>query len=128
MKYNELKFIKSRLAQATQFAFRSPATVTAMVLAGILTCAPVAAQQVGGIRGKVTTEQTGDSLAGVTVTATSNVLPGARTAVTKADGSYSLPLLIPGRYQLTFTAADGSVRRTEVDVRLEQTSNVDVPA
>ncbi|MAD76643.1 MAG: TonB-dependent receptor [Rheinheimera sp.] len=126
MKYTELKFIKNRLAQATQFAFRSPTTVTAVVLAGILTCAPVAAQQVGGIRGKVTTEQTGTSLAGVTVTATSNVLPGTRTAVTKDDGSYSLPLLIPGRYQLTFTAADGSVRRTEVEVRLEQTSNVDV--
>jgi hypothetical protein len=126
MKYNELKFIKSRLAQATQFAFRSPATVTAMVLAGILTCAPAAAQQVGGIRGKVTTEQTSSSVAGLTVIATSPVMPKPRTVETRADGSFNLPSLVPGRYTLTITAANGAVKTMEVDVLLDQMSTVNV--
>lgn len=126
MKLNQLAFIKKRLATATQQALGSPATLTAVVLAGILSCNPAMAQQAGGIRGKVTTEQAGPAAAGVTITATSNVMPRARTVVTKEDGSYSLPLLIPGRYTLTFTSADGTVRTTEVDVMLEQTSTVDV--
>lgn len=126
MKYNELKFIKSRLAQATQFAFRSPATVTAMVLAGILTCAPAAAQQVGGIRGKITTEQTTSSVAGLTVIATSPVMPKPRTVETRADGSFNLPSLVPGRYTLTITAPNGAVKTMEVDVLLDQMSTVNV--
>tara|TARA_R110002126_G_scaffold98045_14_gene228125 strand:- start:17619 stop:20651 length:3033 start_codon:yes stop_codon:yes gene_type:complete len=126
MKYNELKFIKNRLAQATQFAFRSPATVTAVVLAGILTCAPAAAQQVGGIRGKVIAEQTTSAVAGLTVVATSPVLPRPRTVETRADGSFNLPSLVPGRYTLTITAPDGAVKTMEVDVLLDQMSTVDI--
>ncbi|MAA94331.1 MULTISPECIES: TonB-dependent receptor [unclassified Arsukibacterium] len=126
MKYNELTFIKNRLAQATQFAFRSPASVTAVVLAGILTCAPVAAQQVGGIRGKVTAEQSTSSVSGVTVVATSPVMPKPRTVETRADGSFNLPSLVPGRYTLTITAADGAVKTMEVEVLLDQLSTVNV--
>lgn len=126
MKSKKLAFIKKRLAQATQNALGSSTALSAAVLAGVLLCTPAHAQSSGGIRGKVTTEQAGNTVAGVTVTATSNVMPRPRTSVTKEDGTYSLPLLIPGRYTLTFTAADGTVRTTEVDVLLEQTATVDL--
>lgn len=118
--------LKRQLVDAIQKSLYSPAKISALVLAGVLLSAPVAAQQAGGIRGKVTTEQTGSAAAGVTVTATSNVLPRPRSVTTKEDGSYSLPLLIPGRYELTFTAADGSSQKVEVDVLLEQTANVSI--
>ena len=84
------------------------------------------AQQGGSIKGKITSQQTGESLAGVLVTATSDVMPKPRTAVTKADGSYNLPLLIPGTYQLTFTAKDGSVHKKTVEVLLDQTSKLNI--
>ncbi|KUM53339.1 TonB-dependent receptor [Rheinheimera sp. EpRS3] len=126
MKSTQHTLAKSRLACATQRAFSSPKTVSAFVLAGMLACAPALAQQAGGIRGKVTTEQTGTSVEGVTVVASSPVLPRPRTVQTREDGSFNLPLLIPGRYTLTITAADGSVRTMEVDVLLDQTSNVNV--
>lgn len=126
MKSTQHTLAKSRLACATQRAFSSPKTVSAFVLAGMLACAPALAQQAGGIRGKVTTEQTGISVEGVTVVASSPVLPRPRTVQTREDGSFNLPLLIPGRYTLTITAADGSVRTMEVDVLLDQTSSVNV--
>lgn len=126
MKSTQHTMAKSRLACATQRAFSSPKTVSAFVLAGMLACAPALAQQAGGIRGKVTTEQTGTSVEGVTVVATSPVLPRPRTVQTREDGSFNLPMLIPGRYTLTVTAADGSVRTMEVEVLLDQTSNVNV--
>lgn len=126
MKSTQHTLAKSRLACATQRAFSSPKTVSAFVLAGMLACAPALAQQAGGIRGKVTTEQTGISVEGVTVVASSPVLPRPRTVQTREDGSFNLPLLVPGRYTLTITAADGSVRTMEVDVLLDQTANVNV--
>ena len=96
MKSTQHTLAKSRLACATQRAFSSPKTVSAFVLAGMLACAPALAQQAGGIRGKVTTEQTGTSVEGVTVVASSPVLPRPRTVQTREDGSFNLPLLIPG--------------------------------
>tara|TARA_R110002167_G_scaffold181944_3_gene382301 strand:- start:322 stop:3252 length:2931 start_codon:yes stop_codon:yes gene_type:complete len=96
------------------------------MLTGALMSSPVMAQQAGGIKGKVATEATSVAVAGVTVTATSNVMPKPRTVQTKADGSYVLPALKPGTYTLTFTSADGSVRQMTVDVLLDQTSKVDV--
>ncbi|PCI59841.1 MAG: TonB-dependent receptor [Gammaproteobacteria bacterium] len=81
------------------------------------------AAQSGAIKGKITAAA-GTSLAGVMVTATSAVMPKPRTAVTRADGSYNLPLLLPGTYQLTFTAKDGSVTKKRIEVLLDQTSNL----
>ena len=117
---------KLRLADAVQTALGKPAKLTAVMLAGMLLCAPVAAQQLSGIRGKVTTEQTSASVSGVTVVASSPVMPKPRTVQTRADGSFNLPALIPGRYTLTITAADSTVQTMEVDVLLDQTSTVNV--
>ncbi|OKY25196.1 TonB-dependent receptor [Thalassotalea sp. PP2-459] len=78
------------------------------------------------IRGKVLSEGTGSSVEGVVVTAKSNVMPKARTAVTRADGSYSLPALLPGNYELSFKAKDGTVQTAQVQVFLDQTSKLNM--
>ena len=121
-------FIQQRIHRAMQSAWTNRVTaLSAVLLAGSLACAPAAmAQQAGGIKGKVETQATDISVNDVTVTASSNVMPKPRTVKTKADGSYVLPALKPGKYTLTFTSADGTVRQTQVDVLLDQTSNVDV--
>ncbi|WP_416307480.1 carboxypeptidase regulatory-like domain-containing protein [Neptunicella sp. SCSIO 80796] len=126
MAKHSVGFIKKRLSQATSRAWSSPVnSISAVMLASALVCAPAMAQQAGGIKGKVTTTAT-DSAAGVTVTATSDVMPKPRSTVTKEDGSYILPLLLPGSYELTFTAADGTVRKATAQVLLDQTSSVNL--
>lgn len=121
-------FIQQRIYSAMQGAWNNRATtLSAVLLASSLAGAPAAlAQQAGGIKGKVETQAADIAVSDVTVTASSNVMPKPRTVKTKADGSYVLPALKPGRYTLTFTSSDGTVRQTQVDVLLDQTSNVDV--
>ena len=92
----------------------------------LLLCAAQAfAQQTGSISGKVTLSD-GEALPGVTVEATSSVLPQTRTATTSATGEYRLPLLPPGDYELTFSLGDMGAETRRVPVRLEQNSTVDV--
>ncbi len=69
--------------------------VVSAIIAGSVLSWPIIAQQVGGIRGKVSAEVAGTSLSGITVTATSDVMPKPRSASVREDGSYSLPLLLP---------------------------------
>ncbi|MFT6897204.1 MAG: hypothetical protein ACJA13_001610 [Paraglaciecola sp.] len=120
-------FSKRRLHQAVRKAWSAPGvSISAVMLTGALMSSPVMAQQAGGIKGKVATQATSVSISGVTVTASSDVMPKPRTVQTKEDGSYVLPALKPGTYTLTFTSADGSVRQMNVEVLLDQTSKVDV--
>ncbi|TLX50717.1 TonB-dependent receptor [Pseudoalteromonas ruthenica] len=120
-------FSLSALTQATGLALRAPKTaLTSTLIAAAFVSAPALAALTGGIKGKVIAEQTDQSMAGVTVIATSNVMPKPRRAVTRADGSYDLPQLKPGTYELTFTNKDGASQRMTVQVLLEQTSKVDV--
>lgn len=126
MKSQQQTLKKHRLADALHKALTTPTTITAVMLASMLVCAPVAAQQAGGIRGKITTEQTANSVSGVTVVASSPVMPKPRTVQTRADGSFNLPMLVPGSYTLTITSVDGSVKTMEVDVLLDQTSTVNI--
>ena len=55
----------------------------------------------GSISGRVISSD-GQSLPGVTVTTTSPMLQGMRTAVTSGPGDYLIPLLPPGTYTATF--------------------------
>ena len=120
-------FLKRRLHQAVCNTLRTPAaSLSALILTGALMSSPVMAQQAGGIKGQVETEAASVSVSGITVTASSDVMPKPRTVQTKEDGSYVLAALKPGTYTLTFTSADGSVREMTVEVLLDQTSNVDV--
>ena len=78
--------------------------------------------QTGSIQGQVNVLSGGVSAATVEVTARSDVMPRLRTTTTKADGSFALPLLIPGLYRVTFTFADGSVRTAQKHVLLGQSA------
>lgn len=73
--------------------------VTLLALAGFLTVSSLLAQErTGIIRGRITDSLTGAPLSGVRVMGLSPF--GAGTAITAADGTYSLEGLIPGMYRL----------------------------
>lgn len=103
----------SILGRVTSVAVATLFSVTAM------------AQQVGTIEGQVSLDQ-GMDAPGVTVRATSNVMPRARTATTGPGGEFRLPMLIPGTYTITFTAEDGTSRTVRTEVLLDQVTKVDV--
>src|SRR5437764_11397011 len=83
------------------------------------------AQQTGSSRGKVTATD-GSVLPGVTVEATSNVLPQSRVSTTNTNGEYRLPALIPGTYSVTFTLSGMQTVTRKADVLLNQETPVDV--
>ncbi|KPM85592.1 TonB-dependent receptor [Pseudoalteromonas lipolytica] len=117
----------SYIAKATSNALRAKKTaLTGVVMAAALASAPAFANLTGGIKGKVSSPEAQQSLAGITVTAKSNVMPKPRTVVTREDGSYDLPQLKPGTYELTFTDKNGVTQTMTVDVLLEQTSSLNV--
>ncbi len=87
--------------------------------------APAFAQQTGDISGKVT-DSSGAGVAGVSITASSNVLPQARTTNSSDSGRYRMPLLPPGNYEVRFTFPDGSTLVRNAAVILQQNSEVDV--
>jgi len=82
------------------------------------------AQQTGSIKGKVTATD-GSVLPGVTVEATSNVLPQSRIATTDASGEYRLPALIPGTYNVTFTLSGMQTITRKAEVQLAQETPLD---
>jgi hypothetical protein len=82
-------------------------------------------QQTGSIKGKVTATD-GSVLPGVTVEATSNVLPQSRVSSTDTNGEYRLPALIPGTYSVTFTLSGMQTVTRKADVLLSQDTPVDV--
>src|SRR5687767_10396035 len=89
-----------------------------------LVAAPAYAQQTGAIVGKVV-DSGGLALPGVTVEATSEVLPAPRTTTTGGAGEYRLPALPPGTYTLTFTLSGMQTvtRQAEVQLAQEVTAN-----
>src|SRR5688572_9619173 len=90
----------------------------------LLPAAPLFAQQTGAIRGKVTDTQ-GGALPGVTVEASSNVLPVPRTTVTEGDGEYRLPALPPGSYEVTFALPGMQSAKRRANVQLAQETTAD---
>ena len=87
---------------------------------------PLLAQQSGGIAGRVTDASDGSAIAGVSIEATSPVLPGVRTSTTADNGDYSLPLLPPGTYTIKFTLSDDTTRLRSTEVLLQQRVTVDL--
>jgi hypothetical protein len=79
----------------------------------------------GALAGTVTDGSS--ALPGVTVTATSPVLIGSRTAVTEANGEYIIPLLPPGIYHVDYSLSGvKSQVREGVRINATQTTRVDV--
>lgn len=93
-----------------------------LICAGTLVCSNAAAQQLGNIKGKLSLYNTDHAAPGIRIEASSRVMPKNRTTVSKADGSFDLPLLLPGNYQLLFKAADGTDKTVYIEVHLAQTS------
>lgn len=77
--------------------------LAALVVAGLALCLPAAAQTFrGSIIGTVT-DPAGAVIAGATVTAKNTATGLTRTTQTSTDGSFSLPELTIGTYQVTVT-------------------------
>jgi Carboxypeptidase regulatory-like domain len=97
-----------------------------LLLAGaMLICAPAFAQLTGSVSGQVTGPD-GDALPGVTVEASGDVLPLARTVVTDGNGGYRFQQLPPGNYELSFTLDGLAPQKRDFKVLLQQNSSVDV--
>src|ERR1700760_247626 len=76
-----------------------------MFCLGCLSPAFMAAQTAtGGINGTIT-DQTGASIAGATITLTSESTGAARTLTASSAGTYALTSLEPGDYDLRVSAA-----------------------
>ncbi|MDJ0838924.1 MAG: TonB-dependent receptor [Acidobacteriota bacterium] len=87
----------------------------------------VAQQETGSITGTVTTEGEGESLPGVTVSATGKFLFGERSTVTDENGRYRLRNLPVGDYTVTFVMPGfKTVKNTDVTVALGQTTPLNV--
>lgn len=122
------RFVSRYLTREIRRAWRSRATAASALLVAstVITAPAFAQQQTGSIKGQVSSEVAGVSVAGVEVSASSPVMPKARTATTKADGSFTLPYLLPGEYEVSFTFADGSVRKMHTAVLLAQSANLNL--
>ena len=85
----------------------------------VLIATPAFAQQTGSITGKVTMKD-GSTLPGVSIQATSSVLPQPRNTVSGNSGEYRLPLLPPGKYELTFSLSGMATVKQTAAVALQQ--------
>lgn len=96
-----------------------------LFLAIVVLAVPLLAQQTGALHGRVQASD-GSMLPGVTVEASSNVLPQARVTTTDAQGQYRLPQLVPGTYNVTFSLSGMQSVTRKTDVLLGQDQAVDV--
>ena len=97
-----------------------------LFVVALLMSAPTAlwAQATGQING-IVTDASGAVLPGVTVEATSTATNAVRTAVTGADGLYTLPLLQPGLYDVKASLSGFRVAlQVGVRVTVTETSRV----
>src|SRR5262249_10260708 len=94
------------------------ALATGSVLFLLVLASSVLAQTTGSIRGTVETQ--GTPLPGVSVAAKSPNLQGTRTAVTDAEGRFSLNLLPPGTYTVTATLQGFSPKSQSIVLGLAQ--------
>jgi hypothetical protein len=99
--------------------------IAALIIAmGFLAASISRAQTTGSISGR-TLGENGDALPGASVEATSPALQGTQTAVTDLRGAYRLPVLPPGRYQVTASISGFATERKTVTVSLGANSVAD---
>jgi outer membrane receptor for ferrienterochelin and colicin len=102
-----------------------------LLLASLITvgfASPTAAQgnPTGTVSGHVV-DSSNLAVPGATVTVTSPVLQGARTAVTSANGDYIIPFLPAGDYDVTFELQGfQTAKRTNVSVKMAETMTLDI--
>lgn len=92
----------------------------------LLAAGPVFGQGLptGTVSGRVTSE--GQPVAAATVTVTSSSLMGRRSAITNANGDYSIPLLPPGDYQVRVEMAGFLPSEIEAKVNAAQITSLDM--
>ncbi|MEW6322306.1 MAG: carboxypeptidase regulatory-like domain-containing protein [Acidobacteriota bacterium] len=96
------------------------------VLSAWLVPLDAAAQATGAIRG-IVTDESGALMPGVTVEATNVATGQVRSAVTGADGVYTLLQIAPGRYEVKATLSGfKTVVRDGITVTVETTARVDL--
>lgn len=100
------------------------ASVCAALVLLASAASPAYAQQTGSIVGTVA-DKSGGVLPGVTVTATSDVLPTPRVTTTGPNGEYRLPALQPGTYQIQFELQGMQTATRTAVVQLQVESVVD---
>lgn len=114
--------MKSNLAKLTARCVLWCASVAALVALA----SPVFAQTTGQIIGGIVDTQ-GGVIPGATMTATSQQLQGARTAVTDAVGQFRFPNLPPGTYVVKAELTGFQpVEQTDIRVGLDQTIKVNL--
>jgi hypothetical protein len=91
----------------------------------LLTAGSAFAQTTGGLSGKVTDSE-GGLLPGVTVEVRSASLQGVRSDVSGADGTYRIPLLPPGTYDVRFTLSGFNMSTRQVRVALDKDTALNV--
>jgi hypothetical protein len=89
-----------------------------------ISASPAYAQQTGAITGKVI-DTGGGVLPGVTVEASSDVLPTPRVTTTEGNGEYRLPALPPGNYTLKFVLSGMQEVTRQAQVQLGLDTVVD---
>src|SRR5947209_20201817 len=93
-----------------------------------LSLAAQTSRTTGALTGIVTDAKGNALLPGVNVTLTSPQLQGSRTAITDAQGEYTLPLLPPGTYHAEYALAGlRTAIRDKVTISLNQTTKINVP-
>ena len=78
------------------------ATAAGLVILALLAATPIYAQNVGTVRGTVTSPD-GEPLPGVLVQVTGEIVRGERTSITGTTGAYLIPGLPPGLVTVTGT-------------------------
>jgi hypothetical protein len=99
----------------------------ALAAAAFVFLAPAALAQnpTGTVTGSVT-DSDGGALPGVTVSAASPQLQGARVAVTGGNGGYKLAFLPPGQYTITYELEGFGTATREARVAAALTNTIDV--
>src|SRR5262249_40495333 len=104
------KWVIGRVAKGSKCAISRkgvsamPSHIKRVLLALLLMAFAASAQaqeRYGGLSGQVTDPSQG-AVPGATITITNKASGAVRTAVSNADGSYSIPDLEPGRYTVVF--------------------------
>jgi hypothetical protein len=106
-------------------ALRKILKIFSVSLVFAMFASPASAQQSGDISGQVV-DATGSGVSGVSIEASSDVLPQPRTTTTADNGRYRLRLLPPGQYSVEFRFADGATQTRTVFVQLQQTAELDI--
>jgi outer membrane receptor protein involved in Fe transport len=112
---------------ARKKAHRFVAACAALLILAAAACAPARAQTFKAtVLGQVT-DQNGAAIPGATVTVTEQGTGRTQTAATVGDGSYTIPQLPPGRYELKVEAAGFKpVVQTDLVLETDKTQRVNV--